>query len=196
MSPKLAGFATMSALTINKIACRVNGTLFALLGVRSLFFGGLLTYISLFGLPDRLADYTPFSRMLASVIGGSVTLFRAWASTPEGNVWGVGVIFLVAAAIPIAIGVYSWLRYLWAMIIGTLLWLVFYFPGPLFFPGKTWRFGAFEIIGTLVIVLLTIVAIMFRPRGDPGVLDRGDSSGAKLCNQLDARRDDRLGRGS
>jgi hypothetical protein len=180
MSPKLAGFATMPALTINKIACRVNGTLFALLGVRSLLFGGLLTYISLFGLPDRLADYT---------------LFRAWAST-KGNEWGVGVTFLVAAAIPIAIGVYSWLRYLWAMIIGTLLWLVFYFPGPLFFPGRTGRFGAFEIIGTLVIVPLTIVAIMFRPRDDPGVLDRGDHSGAKLCNQLDARRDDRLGRGS
>jgi hypothetical protein len=34
----------MSALTINKVVCRVYGTLFLLLGVTSLLFGGLLIY--------------------------------------------------------------------------------------------------------------------------------------------------------
>src|SRR5438105_11939244 len=142
----------MSALTINKVVCRVYGTLFLLLGVTSLLFGGLLIYSYVFSLPDRLPDWK---------------LFRALASLDLKTepFLGLGVASMVLAAIPIAVGVFACLRYVWAMLIGTLLWLVLYFPGPLlFFPGKASGFGAFEIISTLVFVLLTIVAVMCRPR--------------------------------
>ena len=135
----------MSALTINKVVCRVYGTLFLLLGVTSLLFGGLLIYSYVFSLPDRLPDWK---------------LFRALASLDLKTepFLGLGVASMVLAAIPIAVGVFACLRYVWAMLIGTLLWLVLYFPGPLlFFPGKASGFGAFEIISTLVFVLLTIV---------------------------------------
>jgi hypothetical protein len=145
----------MTALTINKLACRVYGTLFVLLGVTVLLFGGLLIYSSVFSLPDHLPDWN-LARALASL------------DLKTGAFLGLGVACLVVAVIPIAIGVFSCLRYVWAMIIGTLLWVVFCFPGPLlFFPGQVSGYGEFEIIITLVFVLLTITAIAWRPRPAP-----------------------------
>jgi hypothetical protein len=147
----------MSAFTINKVACRVYGTLFVLLGATVLLFGGILIFGSVF--PDRVPDWK-------SLPGFDTWLqiARASASKP-GTFWPLGVASLVFAVIPIAIGVYACLRYVWAMIIGTLLWVVFCFPGPLlFFPRQRSGYRAFEIIITVVFVLLTIVVVAWRPR--------------------------------
>jgi hypothetical protein len=142
----------MSALTITKLAYRIYGVLFLLLGTVGLLFGGLLIYSSAFGLPNHLPDWT---------------IVRALASMDlkaEPYLGLLGVFLSVAAAIPIVLGVFAYLRQLWAMIVGTLLWLVFYFPGPaLFFTMKS-RPGVFEIAVTFVVVLLTIAAIAWRSR--------------------------------
>jgi hypothetical protein len=75
---------------------------------------------------------------------------------------------VIFAIIPIAIGVFSYLGYVWTMILGTLLWLVFCFPGPLlFFPDQASGYGLFEIALSLVLVLLTILAVASREHPTP-----------------------------
>jgi hypothetical protein len=153
-------FMAMSAITINKAACRAYGILFVLLGITVLLFGGLLIYSSVFGVPDRLPAW--------NLTGALATM-----DLKSQPFFGAGVACVIFAAIPISIGVFSYLGNVWTMIIGTLLWLVFCFPGPLFFfPGQVSGYGQFEIICSLVFVLLTILAVAFRehPAPTPAVI--------------------------
>ena len=79
-------------------------------------------YASMFGLSD-LPDWV--SGPLAKVED-----LQTW------RIFAGSAIIVAFAMIPTLIGVFALWRKVWAVIVGTLLWVAFYFPGPLFiFPG-------------------------------------------------------------
>jgi hypothetical protein len=141
----------MSAFSSNKVVCRVYGNLFLLIGVMALLLGGLLIYMASSNLSDWkvIADSPAFE-------GLDQKTFEVVTG------WG-GALCLVAAVIPIVLGVLAWLRYVWAMIVGTALWI------PLFGHGLMGGFAQprmhkFDLVSTLVLVLLTIAAVACRRR--------------------------------
>jgi hypothetical protein len=141
----------MSAFSSNKVVCRIYGSLFLLIGVMALLLGGLLIYMAGSNLSDWkvIADSPAFE-------GLDQKTFEVVTG------WG-GALCLVAAVIPIVLGVLAWLRYVWAMIVGTALWILLFGHGLMGSFAQP-RMHKFELISTLLLVLLTIVAIACRRR--------------------------------
>jgi hypothetical protein len=141
----------MSAFSSNKVVCRVYGSLFLLVGAMTMFLGGLLVYMA----DSNLSDWKVIaeSPAFAGLDQKTFEVVTAWA----------GALFLVAAVIPIVLGVLAWLRYVWAMIIGTALWVLLFGHGLMGAFAQP-RMHKFELISTLVLVLLTIAAVACRRR--------------------------------
>ena len=155
----------MSAFSSNKVVCRVYGSLFLLVGVMALLLGGLLIYMA----GSNLSDWKLIAKSPA--FGG---LDQKTFEVVTG--WG-GALCLVAAVIPIVLGVLAWLRYVWAMIIGTALWVLLFSHGLMGGFAQP-RMHKFELISTLVLVLLTIAAVACRRRtASPAQTPSGAAAG-------------------
>ena len=142
----------MSALTINKLACRTYGTLCLLSAALLLLTSSVLIYFSLYGLP-AMKEVT---EALATAGMDKPTV--------EKYMGIAGVAFLVVASIPIIIGVLACMRYVWAMIVGTVLWTSFFGLAIIGDGSSKLPDHKFELISTAVFVLLTIAALAWRPR--------------------------------
>jgi hypothetical protein len=142
----------MSSLTINKLACRAYGTLCLLSAAILLLTSGVLIYFSLYGLP-AMKEVT---EALATTGMDQPTV--------EKYMGIAGVAFMVVAAIPIIIGVLACMRYVWAMIVGTVLWASFFGIAIIGDGSSKLPEHKFELISTIVFVLLTIAALAWRPR--------------------------------
>jgi hypothetical protein len=142
----------MSALTINKLACRTYGTLCLLSAAILLLTSGVLIYFSLYGLPAM----KEISEAVAAT-GVDQPTFQKYMGI-------VGGALMAIAFIPIVVGVLACMRYVWAMIVGTVLWACFFglaIMGDGFSKLPEHKFALTSIV---VFVLLTIVAITWRPR--------------------------------
>src|SRR5438128_12579144 len=99
----------MSALTIYKSACRTYGILFMLMGGYLLFWGGLLVYISIFGVAGE-----PIST-IQPLIGMDLDEFTRFKA--------FGIFALIAASVPIFIGIFAWEGSVTATVTGTVLYV-------------------------------------------------------------------------
>ena len=106
----------MSALTINKLACRTYGTLCLLSAAILLLTSGVLIYFSHYGLPAM----KEISEAVAAT-GVDQPTFQKYMGI-------VGGALMAIAIIPIVVGVLACMRYVWAMIVGTVLWACFFGP--------------------------------------------------------------------
>lgn len=142
----------MSALTISKLACRTYGTLCLLSAAILLLTSGVLIYFSLYGLPAM----KEISEAVAAT-GVDQPTFQKYMGIVAGALMAI-------AFIPIVVGVLACMRYVWAMIVGTVLWACFFglaIMGDGFSKLPEHKFALTSIV---VFVLLTIVAIAWRPR--------------------------------
>jgi hypothetical protein len=140
----------MSTLTLYNIACKTFATLFLLLGVAILLLGVLLIYLSIFG----VTDWYPIFQVQA-LLGVNLRAFEKFGA--------FGAFLLLIAVIPIVLGVLAYRHYVWAMIIGTFLFLLSYLPAAVRSDFAELTMHKFEIIGTLIFFLLTVVAIRCCP---------------------------------
>ncbi len=142
----------MSALTINKLACRTYGTLCMLSAVILLLSSGMFAYFFLYGLP--------------AIKGVSEAVAASGVDQPtfEKYMGIIAVVFVVIALVPIIVGVLACLRYIWAMIVGTVLWSSFFGLAILSGGFSKLPEHKFELASIAVFVVLTIAAIVWRPR--------------------------------
>ena len=142
----------MSALTI-KQACMQNLRTLCLLSAAILLLtSGVLICFSLYGLPA----VKEISEAVAATGCGPAYLRKILGI--------IGGVLMAIAFIPIVVGVLACMRYVWAMIVGTVLWACFFslaIMGDGFSKLSEHKFALTSIV---VFVLLTIVAIVWRPR--------------------------------
>ena len=152
----------MSALTLNKAACRIYGALYLVVGVMMWFVGIVAVGIFIFGV-SRMKEFSV-----------NVAQSGLDPNTFEFYVGIGGAVILVLSAIPIALGMFACWQRLWAMIVGTVLWALF---SVLVIVGdKSAKLGdhKFALATIGIFVLLTIAAIVWRPR--PRVLTQTPSN--------------------
>ena len=142
----------MSVLTINKLACRAYGTLCLLSAAILLLISAVLIYFSLYGLPAM----KEFSEAVAAS-GLDQATFQKYLGIG-------GMVFMAIALVPIVVGVLACMRYVWAMIVGTMLWSFFFGLVVVGDGFSKLPEHKFELTSIMVLVLLTIAAIAWRPR--------------------------------
>ena len=145
----------MSALTINKLACRAYAALCFLSASIILFGSAMCAYFIIVGLPDKV---------LAEFAAGIAAEKTLEGLTPD-RLLAMGVVFLlVLALVPIVCGILACMRYVWAMIVGTTLWSAFF--GLVIATGGISKLpeNKFELISTGLLILLTVVAGVSRSR--------------------------------
>lgn len=141
----------MSALTINKLACRAYAALCFLSASFIVFAGAMCVYFIIVGLPPQVVAEFEAQKDLADL-------------TIE-QVLTMGAVFLfVLALVPIVCGILACMRYVWAMIVGTTLWSAFF--GLIIVTGGVSKLpgNKFELISTGLLILLTVVAGVSRSR--------------------------------
>ena len=142
----------MSVLTINKLACRAYGTLCLLSAAILLLISGVLIYFSLYGLPAM------------KEVSEAVAASGLDQATFQKYMGIAGVVFMTIALVPIVVGVLACMRYVWAMIVGTILWSSFFDLVVVSGGFSELPEHKFELASIVVLVLLTIAAIAWRPR--------------------------------
>jgi hypothetical protein len=142
----------MSALTINKIACRAYGTLFLACGAMLWFVGIVAVCVFIFGASGM--------RELSVAVAQS----GLDQKTFETYMGIGGAVILAVSAIPIVLGMFACRQRLWAMIVGTALWSLF--AGLAILGDHSAKVGdhKFALASIAVFVLLTIAAIIWRRR--------------------------------
>jgi NADH:ubiquinone oxidoreductase subunit 3 (subunit A) len=73
------------------------------------------------------------------------------------------VAFVTIALVPIVVGVLACMRYVWAMIVGTILWSSFFDLVVVSGGFSELPEHKFELTSIVVLVLLTVAAIAWRP---------------------------------
>jgi hypothetical protein len=142
----------MSALTINKLACRTYGTLCLLSAAILLLTSGVLIYFSLYGLPAM----KEISEAVAAT-GVDQPTFQKYMGIVAGALMAI-------AFIPIVVGVLACMRYVAAMIVGTVLWACFFSLTIMGDGFSKLSEHKFALTSTVVFAVLTVVAIVWRPR--------------------------------
>ena len=134
--------ANMFADLVNKIACRTYAVLCFFYGVFGIACGAIGIHWAVNGIPPSVA-----AEMTATISMPAVVQFLPWLS---GGFVVFGVVF-------ITLGVFAWLRYISAMIVGCAFWTLSLGRSMIHDTGALDTDG-FAVVNGIAFVSLTIVA--------------------------------------